>query len=44
MITDINCVKLYIHIDLTIPNEITNADITFLLKYIFFYVKIIYFI
>ncbi len=36
MITDINCVRLYIHINLTIPNEVTNADLPSLLKNIFF--------
>ena len=48
MITDINCVRLYIHINLTIPNEVTNADLPSLLKIVFilvyFYLKFIYFI
>ena len=25
--TDMNCVRLYIQINLTIPNEVTNADL-----------------
>lgn len=38
MITDINCVRLYIHINLTIPNEVTNADLPSLLKIVFIFV------
>lgn len=26
IMTDVNCVKLYIQINLTTPNEVTNAD------------------